>query len=533
MRGTDRNYLIRLVRICSVTIFALVTACGGGSSGFSGTSPPPPPPSGGSTWEPGVFLDWSTFRNQCQNPRSGTDPATGQPFPDIQGATLDENNFLRSYSNDTYLWYDEIVDQDPGLFDDPLLYFDELKTTAVTASGTPKDKFHFTFPSDEWFQLSQSGVSAGYGATWSIIAANPPRQILVAYTEPNSPATANGILRGTEILEVDGVAVLDGSADALNAGLFPSELGESHTFTVLDPGSAVPRSVTMTSQEIILAMVQNTTVINTPTGDVGYMTFNLHRAPAERELIDAINTLQGVDDLVLDIRYNRGGFLAIASQVAYMIAGPALTAGRTFESLQFNDKYPTTDPITGRPIEPVPFYDETLGFSVSAGQPLPTLNLSRVFVLTGSNTASASEAIMNGLRGIDVELIQIGATTRGKPYGWYAQENCGTTYNTIQFRGVNDANYGDYTDGFTPSAVDDGEANVLGCVVADDLSQQLGNPAENRLEVALAYQAGQGCISPAGAAMGGVSSKASAELSVTDGYIHRSFFDSNRILGRP
>jgi len=262
------------------------------------------------------------------------------------------------------------------------------------------------------------------------------------------------------------------------------------------------------------------------------MTFNLHRAPAEQELIDAINTLQGVDDLVLDIRYNRGGFLAIASQVAYMIAGPARTAGRTFETLQFNDKHPITD-VVGQPIEPVPFYDTTLGFSVPAGQPLPSLDLSRVFVLTGSNTASASEAIMNGLRGIDFELIQIGLTTNGKPYGWYAQENCGTTYSTIQFRGVNDANYGDYTDGFTPSAVDDGEANVLGCQVADDLSQQLGNPAENRLEVALAYQAGQGCIDPVGAASGDVAGKASIEPNTTDGEIYRSFFDSNRILGRP
>ena len=85
----------------------------------------------------------------------------------------------------------------------------------------------------------------------------------------------------------------------------------------------------------------------------------------------------------------------------------------------------------------------------------------------------------------------------------------------------------------TPSAVDDGEANVLGCVVADDLTQQLGDPAENRLEVALAYQAGQGCIAPVGAASDGVAGKASFELNTTDGYIHRSFFDSNRILGRP
>ena len=513
-------------------LLTTLAACGGGGGGGDGFTPPPPPDTG---WQPGVFLDESTYALRCATPGNSIEIFSNdcRAAPDVQGTVLDENNFLRSWSNRTYLWYDEIVDRDPGLYDDPLEYFGLLKTTALSPTGAPKDKYHFTTDSTAYCQLSQGGVSAGYGITWSIVAASPPRQIVVAYTEPNTPATANGILRGAEILEVDGVAVVDGNADALNAGLFPSALGESHTFTVLDPGSAVPRSVTMVSQEITLAMVQNTQVINTPTGDIGYMTFNLHRAPAEQELIDAINTLQGVDDLILDIRYNRGGFLAIASQVAYMIAGPARTAGRIFETTQFNDKYPATDPITGQPIEPYPFIDETLGFSVPAGQPLPTLNLSRVFVLTGSNTASASEAIMNGLRGIDFELIQIGSTTNGKPYGWYAQENCGTTYSTIQFRGVNAANYGDYTDGFTPSAVDDGEANIRGCQVADDLSQQLGNPAEDRLEVALAYQAGQGCITPEGIASGDVSGKANLELNMTDGYIHRSFFDSNRILGRP
>jgi len=520
-------------------LFLLVSlgACGGGGgSGPFGQAPPTPPTT---AWQEGVFLDESTYARQCATPgRSVNIFADGCPaVSDVQGTVTDENNFLRSWSNRTYLWYDEIVDRDPGLYDDTLEYFGLLKTTALSPTGALKDKFHFTSDSTAYCQLAQGGVSGGYGANWAIIEASPPnREILVAYTEPNTPATANGLLRGTEILEVDGFAVDDGDAGVLNAGLFPSGLGESHTFTVLDPGSAVPRSVTMISQQIVNAMVQNTKVINTPTGDVGYMTFNLHRAPAEQELIDAINTLNegdGIDDLVLDLRYNRGGFLDIASQLAYMIAGPAQTAGRTFEKLQFNDKYPTTDPITGRPLEPVPFHDETLGFSVPAGQPLPSLNLMRVFVLTGPNTASASEAVINGLRGVGVEVIQIGLTTSGKPYGWYAQENCGTTYSTIQFRGVNDANYGDYTDGFSPSAADNGEAQILGCAVADDYSEQLGNPAENRLEVALAFQAGEGCIDPVGAAPGAASAEYAPKVRAADGIVWRSHFDSNRILGRP
>ena len=73
--------------------------------------------------------------------------------------------------------------------------------------------------------------------------------------------------------------------------------------------------------------------MHTPTGPVGYMQFNDHIATAEGGLIDAINTLKtaAITDLVLDIRYNGGGYLDIASELAYMIAGPTPTAGRTFE----------------------------------------------------------------------------------------------------------------------------------------------------------------------------------------------------------
>ena len=113
-----------------------------------------------SDWVSGVFEDYNTFYARCESPRSGTNPATNSPYPDVQGTTTDENNFLRSYSNDTYLWYSEITDRDPGLYSDPLAYFDLLKTTAMTPSGQPKDKFHFTYPSDAWYQLSQSGVES-------------------------------------------------------------------------------------------------------------------------------------------------------------------------------------------------------------------------------------------------------------------------------------------------------------------------------------------------------------------------------------
>ena len=523
-------------KLTGLFLMVLFAGCGGGGGGesFSPTPQPEPEPSG---WQEGVFLDESTYALRCATPGNSVNIFAGScpAVSDVQGTVLDENNFLRSWSNRTYLWYDEIVDRDPEGYSDALVYFDLLKTTAPSPTGAPKDKFHFTQESEAYCQFSQGGVSAGYGANWAVLSSAPPREIIVAYTEPNTPATASNLLRGAEVLEVDGVdAISDGTqagVNILNAGLFPSGLGESHTFKIRDP-DGTERQITMVSQQITVAMVQNTDVIVTDTGRVGYMTFNYHRAPAEEELIDAVNLLIAngpVDDLVLDIRYNGGGFLDIASQLAYMIAGDS-TAGRTFEVIQFNDKYPATNPVTGQSITPVPFHNETLGFSVAAGQQLPTLNLSRVFVLTSGGTCSASEAIINGLRGVDVEVIQIGSTTCGKPYGFYAQENCGTTYFTIQFRGVNDADFGDYTDGFSPAALDDGEAQVLGCQVADDFSQQLGNPAENRLEVALAYQAGQGCSAPTAAVQQALGKPAPQRA---EPIVWRSLFDSNRIMRRP
>lgn len=518
----------------SVALVSLAACSGGSSSGFGGTPPPP----GGGAWTPGVFLDAGTFFAMCAAPRAGVDPATGQPFPDVQGTSTDENNFLRSLSNDTYLWYDEITDRDPGLFS-TAPYFDLLKTDATTASGQPKDKFHFTVPSDEWFQLSQSGVSAGYGAQWVLLAAAPPREIVVAFTEPNSPATspAVNLARGAKVLVADDVDVINGGTqtdvDALNAAFFPSATGETHNFTVRDL-DGTQRNISMTSANITSTPVQNVGTIPTATGDVGYMQFNDHIATAESGLITAVNQLAaaGITDLVVDLRYNGGGFLDIASEFAYMIAGAGPTAGRVFEDLTFNNKHPTTNPITGQALSPTPFHTTTQNFDVAAGQALPTLDLSRVFVLTGPNTCSASESIMNSLEGVDVEVIQIGSTTCGKPYGFFAIGNCGTTYFTIQFRGQNAKGFGDYTDGFS-AANQTGTAGTIvpGCSVADDFTHALGDPAESRLATALTYRDGLACPAASGVTPPGVlKATAGFDLSAIDGYAPKSAWRQNRIM---
>jgi C-terminal processing protease CtpA/Prc len=509
---------------------ALAGSCGCGSSGGSGN------PAGPTAWTAGVFQPSATFAAHCASPRTGMDPATGKAYPDTQGSTLAENNWLRSWTHELYLWYREVPDVDPASHS-TADYFDLLKTSATTASGKPKDKFHFTYQTAQWEALSQSGVEAGYGARWVIVSSRPPRQVVVAYTEPNSPATTApaSLARGAQVLTVDGVDLVNASdttsVDTLNAGLFPSAPGGTHSFSILDPGATTPRTVTLVAVNVTSTPVQNVEMIRTSAGTVGYMLFNDHIATAEQQLISGFGQLAaaGVSDLVLDLRYNGGGYLDIASEVAYMIAGPRQTTGQAFERTVFNDKYPTKDPVTGAALTPVPFYSTSQGFSGPKDQALPTLNLSRVVALTSPNTCSASESIINGLRGVGVQVIQIGTTTCGKPYGFYPADNCGTTYFTIEFQGVNAQGFGDYSDGFSPTNTASKVGVIVpGCSVGDDFTHALGDPAEGRLAAALDYRIDQRCPAAASSA----SRKAARGLAATDGLVPKSPWHENRILRR-
>jgi hypothetical protein len=486
---------MRLIHAALCAITLLAAGCGGDSMST-------PPPASGSTFKPGEFLPASTYVAQCKAPRTGKDPSTGNAYPDKAGSTTTENYWLRSWTNDLYLWYGEVPDSDPAQTNDTLAYFDLLKTNAVTPSGQPKDKFHFTYDTAAWEALSGSGAEVGYGIDWDVPTATPPREVYVRYVEPGSAAATAGISRGFKVLLTDGVDVINDNTstgvDKILEALYPSAAGGAHQLRLSNPATAAIVNVTLTSAVVTRDPVPIASAINTAAGKVGYLLFNSHNAPAEAKLVTAINTLKaaGIQDLVLDLRYNGGGYLDIASELAYMIAGPAQTTGKTFELVQFNSKHPTKDPVTGETITPNRFLTTTQGFSGPSGVALPSLGLTRVFVLTTADTCSASESIINSLRGVGVTVNQIGLTTCGKPYGFYPEDNCGTTYFSIQFRGVNALGFGDYPDGFSATrsaATGDPRANLPGCGAKDDLAHALGDQAEEQLRVALAYRESGAC----------------------------------------
>lgn len=477
-----------------------LAACGGGG----GSSTTTPAPGTGTTptapeWVAGLYPPEDPIKNYCAAPRTGIDPYSNQAFPDRAGTVAHEKMWLRSWSNRTYLWYRELADLNPASYS-VSDYFKLLRTTAVIDSGAVKDKYHYQENTAEYKKRTQSGVTSGYGIRWKASATSPPRDFVIAYTEASSPAVSQGLLRGARLLEVNGIDFVNANTqadiNAINAGLFPSKAGESHQFTFVDL-QGVRRSYTLVSADVVANPVQNVKVLSTTGGKVGYLQFNSHIANAQSQLISAIEKFrtENINELVVDIRYNGGGLLALASQFAYMVAGPNVIQGRIFEKTIFNDKYPTTDPITGNTLQAMPFYNRGIDYQAGqfTNQTLPNVSLRRVIVLSTDSTCSASEAFINGLLGVDLEVVLIGGQTCGKPYGFYPTDNCGVTYSTIQFSGLNAKGFGEFAAGFKPTTAPQFAADVKGCNVADDMSKPFGDTSEQMLSAALHYIDHNGC----------------------------------------
>jgi carboxyl-terminal processing protease len=438
-----------------------------------------------------TFAASRSNEDKCVAPRVGSSPYTGRAYPDTQGTLDNERNWMRSWIDETYLWYRDVPNLNVASFSSQKGVFDAAKTPYKAFIGKDKDEFHFSQTTDSYEQ-SRSGTSSGYGVSWKAIATSPPRKFVASVVTPGSPAALAGVARGDEIVSIDGENFVSGNNVAvLNAGLFPSAVGQTHTF-VLRSVSGVNKNATLTSATVASRPVTEAGVITTPTGRVGYIAFQTFGTNvSESALVSAFSSLatQGLNDLVLDLRYNGGGFLDISAQLGYMIAGPSRTAGKTYELVRTNDKKPFG------PDDVTPFHSTTLGFSLSAGQALPTLNLGRVYILTSASSCSASEALINGLRGVDVEVNLVGSTTCGKPYGFFATDNCGTTFFSVQFDGLNHKGVGEYIAGFSPT-----------CAANDDLTKTLGDPMEKQLNAALTLRS-TGVCAP-------VTSASSAEKSL-------------------
>jgi len=410
----------------------------------------------------------------CGGGGSATD-ATGQaatqpvlPYQQYAGiCTLDgEKQFTRAYLNEVYLWYSEMPVVDASTYTDVPSYFDSLLTPQRDAYGQYKDRFSFIVKSAVADSL-ETGANLGYGVRWE---QDDQGRVRAAFIDAGSPAATAGLQRGGELV----------SAPA-GTSWYPNAAA-SVSFVYSSTPGAPTSTVTLTSAQVQEDPVPMSMAASVPPGDpsVWYVLFNAHTIGAQDKLITALGNAKanGAQNLVLDMRYNGGGYLYTALSLSSMVTDSSAD-GKVFEQLRYNDKRAadtaqSTFRFSGQVQYGEPVY--------ATGAALPRLGLPRVYILTTGGTCSASESVINSLRGVGVDVVIIGQTTCGKPYGFSRMDNCGYSYYPIEFQGVNDQGFGDYANGFAPS-----------CAAADDFDEALVSSSERLLATALYHMKNGSC----------------------------------------
>ncbi|MBU8893393.1 MAG: hypothetical protein KOO66_11485 [Bacteroidales bacterium] len=332
----------------------------------------------------------------------------------------DEVHELYSLMDQWYLWKDSISDVDP----------DEYTSTNNLLEAMryiPRDKWSYISTKDEYAQYYEEGTYVGYGFGFS---SDSEGKLRITFLYENSDLNGYGINRGWKINKVNDVLVDENSS--LNTLLGANDIGVENNMEFESPTGTIV-SETFSKKLITMNTVVYKEVITSGADKTGYFVFKSFIGPSIAELTEIFNEfkLQGVNELVVDLRYNGGGRMDVVSHLAGLIIPDNLN-----EELFF--KYEHNEDRSGENSE---YY-----FEQNAG----SLKLNKVYFIAGKGSASASEAIINGLDPyIDVYII--GDDTYGKPVGMYSFSSriSDLVYVPISFKLVNANNYGGYYNGLS------------------------------------------------------------------------------------
>ena len=396
---------------------------------------------------------------------------------DIQNFVYRGMNYYYLYKADTpELANDAFASDDErdaflNNFDSPESLFEYLKSS--------QDEFSRIYPDYRVIEDALSGVSLSNGMEFGLVYyPNSNNDVFgyVRYVLPNSDAQTKGIQRGDLFTTVDGVQ--------LNSSNY-QELLANNSYKIglaTYDGSAF----TSTGQDIVLnkSQIDENPVYLAKTLDingrkVGYVMYNSFTRRYDSELNNAFAQLksEGATELVLDLRYNGGGSVETATDLASMITGQF--NGDIFYQQFWNEDRQEEKAKNG-------LFDD----KISNGSLINSLNLSRVYILTTTSTASASELVINGLNPY-ITTVQIGDTTRGKFQasvllydapapdfsGQYASMDHRYAMLPLVYKSANSAGFTDFVDGLYPQINIRENYFNLG---------ELGNPEEAFLATALA-----------------------------------------------
>ncbi|MDP1690976.1 MAG: S41 family peptidase [Burkholderiaceae bacterium] len=401
----------------------------------------------------------------------------------------DQQARLRSYMNDWYFWYALAPNPSPAGFASVATYFDALIYSGgdlipddVTGARWPADRYSGFQSTESFNRFFGEGRTLGYGVAVAGLEVTEPtplpnQPLYVRYVEPLSPAAAAGVVRGDRVMSINGVVAASLISAKDFSALTPNAVGQQLTL-VLRNALGADRPVTLVAATFGLTPVQNAQILQTFNGrSLGYVAVKDMISQAAAPLATAFANFKArnVQELVLDLRYNGGGLVSMGGTVASYAAG-SRGNGQLFARLLYNDKRSANN--------------QDFIFA----NPAAWTGFSKVYVLAGPRTCSASEQVINGLRGVGVNVVAIGDTSCGKPVGFLPSDTdddphsgCGTTYSVVNFESVNARNEGRYFDGFQAT-----------CAVAEDFTRPIGDTSDSLL-VAAAYHADNGAC-PAGTA---------------------------------
>jgi carboxyl-terminal processing protease len=386
--------------------------------------------------------------------------------PPASCSVADQKAWLTNYMDDWYFWYRISPRPAPASYTSVASYFDALLYTG-TSVDFPADRWSYYQSTESFNRFYGDGSTLGYGVMVNGVEVDGVvgRPLYVRYVEPNSPAAAAGVSRGDEIRSLNGFGVAGAIAADDYSVLTAAQVGETLKLVLRRDG--VVRDVTLSAAIYTLAPVQGAFVQTTPGGrKLGYLQVKdmVSQASSPMETTFAQFKAAGVQDVVLDLRYNGGGLVSTGGTLASYIAG-ARGNGKAYASLLYNDKRAADN-------------NQRFAFSSLSS----SLGLPRVYVLSGPRTCSASEQVINGLRGTGVEVVTVGDTTCGKPVGFLPSSSCGQTYSVVNFESVNERNEGRYFDGFDAT-----------CTVTEDFTAPQGSAADPLLAAAQRLADGGSC----------------------------------------
>lgn len=358
-----------------------------------------------------------------------------------QSFTQDEKDFVYGLFTTEYLWYDEVASNvDYSAFDTP--------QTLIEGLRVPKDRWSFMVTQEE-YENNTNQKTAGFGFGYI-------NDFTVFIVRIDSPAY-HKLLRGDQILEVNNEA-----ASYENIAQASKNLNVESTFKVLRNGTETTVAITPREYnfKVSLGKILNNTI--------GYLRYDSFTGTSVNEFEEEFTKFKdaGITDLIIDLRYNGGGSVDVASALLDNITNQY--SGQRQAYFDWNANY------------------KTKNSSITFGEVEPNdLDMKRVIFLVTKDSASASELVISALKPYlgNTNVITVGDATHGKPVGMSGKAYGSDYYFLIDFYVRNNAGETTSLDGIAAT-----------CTAEDDLTHLMGDPDETMLQTALHYIATGSCL---------------------------------------